>query len=152
MDHCGATSSRHLLADSQSSRLVGLHIDQQEAELKGSNVVAFDYRGYGLSPGVPLEESCYEDATAAWNWVASAVQAGLTEGKKAQDLIAVVGHSLGGPIGSHLVTQLEAEGTRRALLCSSSSYRRGGAQSFRHYGLVPRRTAGDQGACRHQKY
>jgi pimeloyl-ACP methyl ester carboxylesterase len=35
----------------------------------GFNVLAIDYRGFGRSsPGLPSEESVYEDAEAAWKW------------------------------------------------------------------------------------
>ena len=54
-----------------------------------------DYRGYGRSGGSPSEASTYEDARAAWNYLATAQR------WRAQDVV-LVGESLGGPIAAHL--------------------------------------------------
>ena len=38
----------------------------------GFSVLAIDYRGFGKStPGLPSEEMAYEDARAAWDWLAA---------------------------------------------------------------------------------
>lgn len=59
------------------------------------SILAFDYRGYGRSNGVPSEEGTYLDAEAAWDYL-------VTEyGKTPRDII-VVGHSLGGAVATEL--------------------------------------------------
>ncbi|MFK7886058.1 MAG: alpha/beta hydrolase [Gammaproteobacteria bacterium] len=61
----------------------------------GLNVFAFDYRGYGRSPGRPTERGLYADAYAAWRYVRD------VRGIDAAD-IALLGRSLGGGVASHL--------------------------------------------------
>ena len=65
----------------------------------GFAVLIIDYRGYGLSEGsFPSEESVYQDATTAWNYLV----------KQRQILpsnIFIYGHSLGGAIAINLATQ-----------------------------------------------
>ena len=58
----------------------------------GINVLAFDYRGYGLSEGRPTEDGTYLDADAAVAWLAS-------RGYQPKDVVAF-GESLGGGIAS----------------------------------------------------
>jgi hypothetical protein len=61
----------------------------------GFNVLAIDYRGYGRSaPLLPSEESVYEDAEAAWNWLDSRVP------DRSRRIL--YGHSLGGPIAAEV--------------------------------------------------
>ncbi len=60
----------------------------------GFSVLAIDYRGFGKSAAVsPTEELAYEDADAAWNYLAN-----MAPGKPR----FVVGHSLGGAIAADL--------------------------------------------------
>lgn len=67
----------------------------------GFSVLGVDYRGFGKStPALPSEESAYEDARAAWDWLA----------KKFPDRPRYVfGHSLGGPIAINLATEVNDE-------------------------------------------
>lgn len=67
----------------------------------GFSVLAIDYRGFGKSsPALPSEASAYEDARAAWDWLA----------KKYPDRPRYIfGHSLGGPIAIHLATEVGDE-------------------------------------------
>ncbi|MBN2159235.1 MAG: alpha/beta hydrolase [Spirochaetes bacterium] len=59
------------------------------------SVLVFDYRGYGMSGGVPSEEGTYRDVRAAWDF--------LTETKSIAPVrIVVIGRSLGGPIAAWL--------------------------------------------------
>jgi uncharacterized protein len=64
----------------------------------GFNVLAVDYRGFGKSEGeLPSEQSAYDDAQAAWNWL------------KIKEPIAsqrfVFGHSLGSAIAIDLASK-----------------------------------------------
>lgn len=67
----------------------------------GFSVLAIDYRGFGKSTNeLPSEASAYEDARAAWDWLA----------KKYPDRPRYIfGHSLGGPIAINLATQVTDE-------------------------------------------
>jgi alpha-beta hydrolase superfamily lysophospholipase len=65
----------------------------------GFSVLAIDYRGFGRSSkGLPSENSAYEDARAAWNWLAA---------KYPQSRRYVFGHSLGGAIAVHLASEVQ---------------------------------------------
>lgn len=60
----------------------------------GFNVLAIDYRGFGKSTRAsPTEQLAYEDALAAWDWLAKAEPG---RGRY------IVGHSLGGAIATEL--------------------------------------------------
>jgi len=67
----------------------------------GFAVLAIDYRGFGKSTQeLPSEKSSYEDARAAWDWLA----------KKYPDRPRYIfGHSLGGPIAINLATEVGDE-------------------------------------------
>lgn len=69
----------------------------------GFNVLAIDYRGFGKSTEVsPTEQLAYEDAEAAWDWLAKA------EPRRPR---YIVGHSLGGAIAAELALRRpEAQG------------------------------------------
>ena len=61
----------------------------------GFNVLAIDYRGYGRSaPLLPSEQSVYEDAEAAWNWLDERVP---DRGRR-----ILYGHSLGAPVAAEV--------------------------------------------------
>lgn len=62
---------------------------------KGYSVLAFDYRGYGLSPGHPSEASIFEDVLAVYDHAVSSM--GLPAGS-----IMVWGRSLGSGPAIHL--------------------------------------------------
>jgi alpha-beta hydrolase superfamily lysophospholipase len=60
----------------------------------GFSVLAVDYRGFGESTDLaPTEKSSYEDAEAAWNYLAT-----IAPGRRRY----IVGHSLGGAIATEL--------------------------------------------------
>lgn len=67
----------------------------------GFSVLGIDYRGFGRSTyELPSETSAYEDARAAWDWLA----------KKYPDRPRYIfGHSLGGPIAINLATEVADE-------------------------------------------
>jgi pimeloyl-ACP methyl ester carboxylesterase len=76
----------------------------------GFNVLAIDYRGFGRSsPLLPSEETVYEDAEAAWNWLDARVP------ERSRRII--YGHSLGGPIAAE--TALRGGGAAALVLESS---------------------------------
>jgi alpha-beta hydrolase superfamily lysophospholipase len=67
----------------------------------GFSVLAIDYRGFGKStPELPSEDMAYEDARAAWNWLAARYPARPRY---------VFGHSLGGAIAIDLAAHVEDE-------------------------------------------
>ncbi len=67
----------------------------------GFAVLGVDYRGFGRSSaGLPSEEQAYEDARAAWDWLAA---------RHPQVPRYVFGHSLGGAIAVHLAAEVNDE-------------------------------------------
>lgn len=68
----------------------------------GYNVMAFDYRGFGDSPGVPTEDGLYADALAAY---AHLVHRGVDPSR-----IILSGRSLGAAVAVDLATRVEAGG------------------------------------------
>lgn len=67
----------------------------------GFSVLAIDYRGFGKSTReLPSETSAYEDARAAWDWLAE---------KYPDRPRYIFGHSLGGPIAINLATEVGDE-------------------------------------------
>ncbi len=67
----------------------------------GFSVLAIDYRGFGKTSGeLPSEEMAYEDARAAWDWLATLYP------KRPR---YIFGHSLGGAIAVELATQVNDE-------------------------------------------
>jgi alpha-beta hydrolase superfamily lysophospholipase len=64
----------------------------------GFAVLAVDYRGFGQSSDtLPSEAGAYEDARAAWDWIA--------QHRPGRDRY-IFGHSLGGAIAVHLATEV----------------------------------------------
>lgn len=73
----------------------------QRMQELGFTVVAVDYRGFGkTSSEVPSEKMAYEDAHAAWQWVA---QTYPTQPRY------IFGHSLGGAIAIELASKVTDE-------------------------------------------
>jgi alpha-beta hydrolase superfamily lysophospholipase len=67
----------------------------------GFSVLAIDYRGFGKSTaGLPSEDMAYEDARAAWDWLAT---------HHPERPRYVFGHSLGGAIAIDLAAKVEDE-------------------------------------------
>jgi hypothetical protein len=67
----------------------------------GFSVLAIDYRGFGRSTEqLPSEDMAYEDARAAWDWLAR-----QAPGRPR----FIFGHSLGGAIAVHLATEVDDE-------------------------------------------
>ncbi|MDQ6620831.1 MAG: alpha/beta hydrolase [Pseudomonadota bacterium] len=81
----------------------------------GFSVLAIDYRGFGESDGeLPSEATVYEDAQAAWKWLA----------RKQPDAHRryIYGHSLGGAVAVDLASRVAAEGTGGGGLIVESSF------------------------------
>jgi pimeloyl-ACP methyl ester carboxylesterase len=73
----------------------------QRMQELGFAVLAIDYRGFGKSTaGLPSEQSAYEDARVAWDWLRS------NKGKQAR---FIFGHSLGAAIAIELASQVNDE-------------------------------------------
>lgn len=89
------THRRHLLKKLQTEMSV--------------TVLAFDYRGYGRSEGVPTQAGALDDARAARTFLANATSAKETD-------VVLMGRSFGGAI----VIQLAAESPARALIVEST--------------------------------
>lgn len=67
----------------------------------GFSVLGIDYRGFGQSSkGLPSEAMAYEDARAAWDWLAA---------EYPQARRYVFGHSLGGAIAVQLASQVQQQ-------------------------------------------
>jgi len=64
----------------------------------GLNVILFDYRGYGRSPGSPSEKRTYEDSEAVWDFLVSKKRIPANE-------IVIIGRSMGGPIAAKLAKE-----------------------------------------------
>lgn len=77
------------------------------------NVVAFDYRGYGRTGGVPNEKRTLADAVAVGNWVKSNPE---LQNQK----LVVLGRSLGGAHAVEIATQLQTDGLMLDRTFSSS--------------------------------
>jgi fermentation-respiration switch protein FrsA (DUF1100 family) len=69
----------------------------------GLNLLAFDYRGYGESQGVPSEPGLYRDAGAAYRLLRDSL--GIPPAR-----IYLFGHSLGSAVAVELATRVPAAG------------------------------------------
>ena len=69
----------------------------------GLSLLAFDYRGYGESEGVPTEEGLYRDADAAYRYLRDTLEVPA-------ERIVVFGHSLGSAVAVELVSRVPAAG------------------------------------------
>ena len=95
----------HGNAGNISHRLESIRIFNQ----LGLDVFIFDYRGYGQSEGKPSEQGTYQDAEAAWQYLAEERQIDPSD-------IIVFGRSLGGAVASWLAQSH----TPRALIVEST--------------------------------
>ncbi|MEP6687518.1 MAG: alpha/beta hydrolase [Gemmatimonadales bacterium] len=69
----------------------------------GLNLLAFDYRGYGESGGVPTEAGLYQDAEAAYRYLRETLEV-------PPDRIVLFGHSLGSAVAVDLAARVPAAG------------------------------------------
>ncbi len=82
----------------------GTNLSDQLSDLRfwhdlGFAILALDYRGYGLSEGVPSEAGLYRDAHAAWTYL-------VADGGVRPRRIVVVGVSLGVSVATELATRV----------------------------------------------
>lgn len=87
----------------------------------GYNVMAFDYRGFGDSPGVPSEYGLYADAAAAYAYLVS-------EQRVPTSRIIVAGRSLGSAVAVDLATRADVAGL--VLFAPIDSLPQAGARAF----------------------
>ena len=69
----------------------------------GFNVLAYDYRGYGMSDGTPTEQKAYEDAETAYNYL-------VNDLKIAPEKIIIHGRSLGAAVSIDLASRKKCGG------------------------------------------
>jgi len=69
----------------------------------GLNVLAFDYRGFGASGGVPSEAGLYADAEASYRYLRDSLRVPVAQ-------ILIFGHSLGSGVAIELATRVAAAG------------------------------------------
>lgn len=70
---------------------------------EGFNVLAYDYRGYGLSEGKPSEQNSYEDAETAYNYLTNKL-------KIPPEKVLIHGRSLGGAVSIDLASRKKCGG------------------------------------------
>jgi uncharacterized protein len=108
----------------------GTNLSDQLADLKfwhdlGFAILAVDYRGYGLSEGVPSEAGLYRDARAAWEYLVEDLNVRPRR-------ILVVGVSLGVSVATELATRAEPLG-----LVLEGGFTRLGDVAARRYPWLP---------------
>src|SRR5712671_6689487 len=69
----------------------------------GINLLAFDYRGFGESTGIPEERGLYDDATASYEYLTRTL-------KVPPEHIVIFGHSLGSSVAIELASRVPAAG------------------------------------------
>jgi pimeloyl-ACP methyl ester carboxylesterase len=84
------------------------------------DIIAYDYRGYGLHQGVPSEASCYADIEAVYNYLTTTI-------KVSPEKIILFGRSLGSGPTVHLASTLCSASKRGSSWWSSSLFCRGDA-------------------------
>ncbi len=81
--------------------VVGSSFRMRRMQELGFAVLAIDYRGFGKStPELPSEATAYEDARAAWDWLAA---------RDPRRPRYIFGHSLGGAIAIDLASHVDDE-------------------------------------------
>jgi fermentation-respiration switch protein FrsA (DUF1100 family) len=74
-----------------------------DARTTGVNILAFDWRGFGSSGGIPSEQGLYRDATAAYAYLRDSLRV-------PPERIVIFGHSLGTAPAIELATRVPAAG------------------------------------------
>src|SRR5205823_2015191 len=94
-----------LLCHGQSGNLATTVRPEFYADLRtiGVNILAFDWRGFGLNDGAPSEDGLHRDATAAYEYLRNDL--GVPANK-----IVIYGHSLGTAPAIELATRVAAAG------------------------------------------
>lgn len=98
----------------------------------GADVLIFDYRGYGDSPGEPSEEGLARDARAVWRFA--------TELKKIESRrILLYGESLGGGVAVRLASELSLNKTPPAGVILRSTFSSLTDAASSHFPFIPAR-------------
>jgi len=87
----------HLHGNAESANYSGQFAHAKALRDLGFHVLAFDYRGFGASPGEASEQNVYEDAEAAYQFL---VRQGIRDNR-----IILWGHSLGSGPAVELATR-----------------------------------------------
>ena len=82
-------------------------------EVVGCNVLMLEYRGYGLSTGVPDEAGLKIDAQTGLDYIRQRVETRDTK-------IVVYGQSLGGAVAINLVAQIQVSGDIAGLILENT--------------------------------
>jgi pimeloyl-ACP methyl ester carboxylesterase len=104
-----------------STRVAGIQDQLKKLWELGYNVLAFDYRGFGDSPGTPTEHGLYADALVAYRYLVHQLFVSA-------DRIILSGRSLGAAVAVELATQVDTAGL--LLLAPIDSVPRVGARLF----------------------
>ena len=96
----------------------------------GADVLIFDYRGYGDSPGEPSEEGLARDARAVWRFA--------TESKKIESQrIVLYGESLGGGVAVRLASEMSLNKTPPAGVILRSTFSSLTDAAASHFPFIP---------------
>jgi abhydrolase domain-containing protein 12 len=95
-------------------------------------VLAFDYRGFGISTGTPSETGLLNDAEAVVHWA-------LNTARISPDRIVLLGHSLGTAVVSGIAHQYAKIGIEFAglILCAAFTNAGGAFASYSIGGIIP---------------
>ena len=96
----------------------------------GADVLIFDYRGYGDSPGEPSEEGLARDARAAWRFATETQQ---IEPRR----IVLYGESLGGGVAVRLASDLSLNKTPPAGVILRSTFSSLVDAASSHFSWIP---------------
>ncbi len=96
----------------------------------GTDVVCFDYRGFGDNAGSPSEEALATDARAIWQHL-------IDERHVEPKQIVIFGESLGGGVGTRLAAEMSAAGTPPAGLVLRSTFSRLTDAAAWHFPWLP---------------
>ncbi len=96
----------------------------------GADVLIFDYRGYGDSPGEPSEEGLARDARAVWRF---ATEVKMIESRR----IVFYGESLGGGVAVRLASDLSINKTPPAGVILRSTFSSLTDAASSHFPFIP---------------
>ena len=113
-------------AANRSYRQLDVHVLTES----GADVLIFDYRGYGDSPGEPSEEGLARDARAAWRFATE------TQQIKPQRIV-LYGESLGGGVAVRLANELSLKKTPPAGLILRSTFSSLTDAASSHFPFIP---------------
>ena len=113
-------------AANRSYRQLDVHVLTES----GADVLIFDYRGYGDSPGEPSEEGLARDARAVWRFATE------TQQIKPQRIV-FYGESLGGGVAVRLANELSLKKTPPAGLILRSTFSSLTDAASSHFPFIP---------------